>query len=232
MSTDGSMGKGKHRLLLRALGRLISGAGIVGLVIFLTAGTVRYWQAWVYLSILFGLVTAVMIYLYVKDPDLLERRMRTKERERPQQRLRMLFTPILLAIWIVPGFDIRWGWSSVPAAVVIAADIMFLLSYFLFFLVLRSNSYAARTIEVEREQGVITTGPYAVVRHPMYSAVLMIYLASPPALGSYWALLAALPLPFVLALRIRNEEEVLVRDLPGYEAYRQKTKYRLVPYVW
>jgi protein-S-isoprenylcysteine O-methyltransferase Ste14 len=232
MSTDGSMGKGKRPLLLRALGRLIYGAVILGLALFLTAGTVHYWQAWVYLSILFGLVTAGMIYLYVRDPDLLERRMKAKEKERAQKRLRALFTPVLLAIWIVPGLDARWGWSSVPAAVVVLADAAFLLGYLFFFRVLKANSYGARTVEVEQGQAVITTGPYAIVRHPMYSAILLIYLASPPALGSYWALLVVLPLPFVLALRIRNEEEVLVRDLPGYEAYRQRTKYRLVPYVW
>ncbi len=232
MSTLGSKAKRGRRLLLRALGRLIGGGFILGLALFLAAGTFRYWQAWIYLSLCFGAVTAVMIYLYLKDPGLLERRMKAKEKERAQKRVQALFAPISLALWIMPALDVRWGWSSVPVPAVILADVLFLSAYLLFFRVLQANSYAARTVEVERGQSLITTGPYAVVRHPMYAAILPIYLASPVALGSYWGLLGALPLLFILSLRIHNEEAVLRRDLPGYEAYAQRTRYRLIPFIW
>ncbi len=232
MSVDSPMGKGRRRLFLRAIVRLIGGAIVLGPALFLAAGTVRYWQAWIFLFILFGSVTTVLVILFLKDPDLLERRMKAKEKERAQKLIQALVAPMLLAVWLIPGFDVRWGWSSVPVPVVVLADALFLAAYILFYRVLRSNSYAARTVEVERGQNLMTAGPYAVIRHPMYAAILLIYLATPVALGSYWGLLGALPLPVLLALRIRNEEKVLLRDLPGYEAYTQKTRYRLVPLIW
>jgi protein-S-isoprenylcysteine O-methyltransferase Ste14 len=232
MAETGSASATKRNLLLGTIIKLVLLAIIMGLVLLLPAGKTHYWQAWIYLALLLGSMTAILAFLYTKDPELLERRMRTNERERTQKRLRALFTPVFLAVWVIPGFDIRWNWSSVPVWLIILADVLFLLGYYCFFLVLRANSYAARTIGVDRGQSVISTGPYAVVRHPMYTAILGIYLTTPLALGSYWALLAALPLPFVLALRIRNEEAVLLRELPGYDAYRNKTKYRLIPLIW
>ena len=222
----------KRRLLLGALVKLVGGAVLLGLALFLAAGTVRYWQAWAYLMFLFGCMTFVMTYLYRNDPELLERRLKAREKERVQKRVQALYTPVVLGLWLLPGLDVRWHWSAVPVPVVLAADLLLAVSYFLFFRVIRVNSFAARTVEVERGQRLVTTGPYAVVRHPMYTAIIGIYLATPPALGSYWALLAALPLPFVLALRIRNEEEVLLRDFPEYEAYRRQTRYRLIPWIW
>jgi len=232
MSEKGSMERRRRSLLLRAFVKLIGGAIVLGITLFLAAGTVRYWQAWIFLLLLFGSVITVLIILILKDPDLLERRMKAKEKERAQKLVQALVAPVLLAVWLIPGFDVRWGWSSVPVPVVVLADALFLAAYFLFYRVLRSNSYAARTVEVEQGQNLMTTGPYAVIRHPMYAVILLIYLATPVALGSYWGLLGALPLPFLLALRIRNEETVLLRDLTGYEAYMQKTRYRLVPFIW
>lgn len=226
------MERGRRRLLLCAFVRLIGGAVVLGVTLFLAAGTVRYWQAWIFLFLLFGSMTTVLIILFLKDPDLLERRMKAKEKERAQKRIQALIAPVLMAVWLIPGFDVRWGWSSVPVPVVVLADALFLVGYIFFFRVLRSNSYAARVVEVERGQNLMTTGPYAVIRHPMYAAILLIYPAIPVALGSYWGLVGALPLPFLLAMRIRNEEKVLLRDLPGYEAYTQETRYRLVPFIW
>ena len=222
----------KKRLLIKALLKLVGGGVILGLALFLAAGTSRYWQAWIYLGLLYACVSFALVHLFRKDPELLERRLRAREKERVQKLIQILYTPVALGVWILPGFDLRWHWSAVPVPVILLADALLVASYVLFFRVMRANSFAARTVEVERGQRLITTGPYAVVRHPMYMALIGIYFATPPALGSFWALLAALPLPFVLALRIRNEEEVMLRDFPEYEAYRRKTRYRLIPFVW
>lgn len=205
---------------------------ILGAVFFATAGTFCYWHAWLYMAVLFVPMFFVLLYLVKKDPALLERRLRTKERVVPQNFLHKITTAGFILSYIVPGFDHRFGWSSVPNAVVVAADILVFLSYSLFFLVLRENSYASRIVEVEKDQRVISTGPYAVVRHPMYSAVLVMFLMNPIALGSFWALLCLLPLPGLLVTRIRNEEKLLINDLSGYKEYTQAVKYRLVPGVW
>lgn len=221
-----------RRLLLNALVKLAGGAVLLGLSLFFAAGTFRYWQAWIYMALLIACMSVVMVYLYRNDPELLERRLKAREKEHVQRWVQALYTPVVLGLWILPGFDVRWRWSSVPVAVVLLADALVVASYLLFFRVVRANSFAARTVEVEPGQRLVTTGPYAVVRHPMYTAIIGIYVGTPLALGSYWALLAAVPLPFVLALRIRNEEEVLLRDFPEYKAYRRRTRSRLIPRVW
>jgi protein-S-isoprenylcysteine O-methyltransferase Ste14 len=199
---------------------------------FLPAGTIRYWEAWVYCGILFIPTFFVSIYLLKNNPELLQRRMRTKERERPQRLIvRLLLLAFFLA-FIVPGLDHRFNWSSVPLAVVIIADVIILAGYLVFFFVLRENEYASRIVEVEKGQKVISTGPYAIVRHPMYLGGLLMYLFSPIALGSFWAIIAFIPLPVLFILRLLNEEQVLVKELPGYKDYMQEVKYRLIPFVW
>lgn len=205
---------------------------VLGLIFFLPAGTWRYWQAWVYLSILFIPMLGVFIYFIRRDPKLLERRMKAREKERRQKTIIGLSSFLFIGIYLLPGFDRRYGWSSVPVFVVIAADIIILAGYGLFVRVLKENRYASRIVEVAREQTVITTGPYAVVRHPMYVAVGIIYILSPLALGSFWAMLPALLVAVVLVARIVNEEKVLLRDLSGYEEYMQRVRYRLIPGVW
>jgi protein-S-isoprenylcysteine O-methyltransferase Ste14 len=205
---------------------------VLGLMFFLSAGTIRYWYAWVFLAILFIPMFFVLLYLLRYDPALLERRMRTREKEVPQKLIIRLSMIPFLAAFLVPGLDYRFGWSFVPVAVIIAADVVVFCGYIFFFLVLRENSYASRVVEVEKEQKVISTGPYAYIRHPLYSAVLLIYLFSPLALGSFWALIAMIPLPFVLILRIKNEESLLKKELAGYEEYTGKVRYRLIPGIW
>ena len=158
--------------------------------------------------------------------------MRMREKEAEQKLIIKLSYLYFLAAFLLPGFDQRYGWSAVPAPVVVMADLIVLLGYALFFLVLKENRYASRIIEVEQQQQVITTGPYALVRHPMYLAVLLMYIFSPLALGSYWAMIPTILLPVLLVARIRNEEKVLTRELAGYQAYRQKIKYRLIPGAW
>ena len=212
--------------------RIIGAVLALFALFFLPAGTFAYWEAWVYLAVILIPVFFVLVYLLKNDPELLERRMRTREREPEQQRIIALSAPILLLAFLIPGFDHRFGWSNVPVWGVLAADFIVLLGYGLFFLVLRENRYASRVIEVEQEQQVIRSGPYARVRHPMYLGILVFYLASPLALGSYWAMLPALLNIPILVARIRNEESVLVRDLKGYQDYMQQTRYRLIPGIW
>lgn len=226
------MTKATPELKRKVASRMALAPVVLGMILFLPAGTFRYWQAWVFMAVLIVPMLSVMLYFLKHDPDLLERRLRTREKERPQKAIIALSYPLFLAVFLLPGFDRRFGWSSVPAALVVLADIVILAGYGLFVLVIRENSFASRVIEVESRQRVVSTGPYAVVRHPMYVANIMIYLASPLALGSFWAFLPALLTPAVIVARIFNEEKVLKEELEGYTDYLGRVKYRLVPGVW
>jgi len=201
-------------------------------MLFLPAGTVDFWQAWIYCGVLLIPVSFVVFYFLKKDPELLERRMRIKEKEEKQKTIQILGIIIFFIGFIIPGLDYRYHWSNVPVYLVIAANAIVLSGYIFVFLVLRENSYASRIIEVEKGQQVITTGPYAIVRHPMYLGILVMYLFTPLALGSYWAIIFFLPLIPLLVSRLLNEEEMLLRELPGYEEYCQKTRYHLIPFIW
>jgi protein-S-isoprenylcysteine O-methyltransferase Ste14 len=199
---------------------------------FLSAGTLAYWEAWLYLAILFIPMAFVMVYLLKNDPQLLERRMHMREREKAQKRIISFSWLWFLLAFLLPGLDHRFGWSDVPVGVVLLAAGLVLLGYGLVFWVFRANSYASRVIEVAQGQQVIDSGPYAIIRHPMYIGSIVLYVFSPLTLGSWWAMIPALPIIPILVLRILNEEKLLVKDLPGYEAYRQKVKYRLLPGIW
>jgi protein-S-isoprenylcysteine O-methyltransferase Ste14 len=212
--------------------RVVLVFAVMALVFFWPAGTFRYWQAWAYMAILLTPMLFVVAWLFRNDPELLERRMKAKERERQQKHIQMIGALFFLGAYLLPGFDRRYGWSSVPVAVVIAADILVLMGYGLVFLVFKENRYASRVVEIDDEQTVITTGPYARVRHPMYAGVLIMYVLAPLALGSYWAVLPALPLIFILVARIKNEEKILVEKLAGYGEYMQRVKFRLIPGIW
>jgi protein-S-isoprenylcysteine O-methyltransferase Ste14 len=220
------------RLAGAVLARFTAGLIAVALLLFVPAGSIHYWEGWLYLGVLFIPIASAGLYLLKHDPELLERRMKTREQENEQRTIIALSSIVLIVGFAIPGLDHRFGWSDLPVAVVLAADGVVLLGYFIFFLTVRENGYAARVVEVEAGQKVIETGPYAVVRHPMYLGAVLMFLATPLALGSFWALFVFLPVPPLIILRIRNEEEVLVRELPGYAEYRQKTRYRLVPGVW
>lgn len=204
----------------------------IGLTLFLPAGTLDYWQAWIYCAVIFIPVIFVLFYFLKKDPELLERRMRMREKEEKQKTIIKIAFILFFIGFIIPGLDHRYHWSNVPVALVIAANAFVLSGYIFFFFVLRENSYASRIIEVEKGQKVITTGPYAIVRHPMYLGVLLMYLFTPLALGSYWAIIFFLPLFPLIVFRLLNEEEVLLRELPGYKEYCLKTRYHLVPFIW
>lgn len=231
-ATDAERPSPTAGLLPRALLRLVSGVVVLGAMFFLPAGTWRYWPAWIYCGALFGPMIVMTAYLLRRDPQLLARRMKTGETQATQKKVIAVAGLLFYGGLLVPGFDFRFGWSQLPLAVVLVANGVVVLGFVLFFRVLVANSYAARTIEVEAEQEVVSTGPYAHVRHPMYSAVILIMLASPLALGSLWAVLPMLLVVPLLATRIRNEEEVLREQLAGYPEYCDTVRWRLVPGIW
>jgi len=214
------------------LSRYLMAFFVLAAMFFIPAGTLAYWEAWLYLAILFIPMFFVGLWLLKNDPELLERRMRFREKETTQKRVINFSLIWFLLAFVLPGFDYRFGWSNVPVWVVLAAALLVLLGYFMVFWVFRENSYASRVIEVAQGQKVIDTGPYALVRHPMYAGSIILYVFSPLALGSWWAMIPALPIIPVLIVRLLNEEEILLRDLPGYAAYRQKVRFRLLPGVW
>jgi len=222
----------KGRLIIMVCVRFIPGFFVLGGMFFLPAGTFAYWEAWTYIAVLFIPMFFVFIYLIKNEPELLARRLKMKEKEAEQSLIiKLSYIPFLIA-FLLPGFDKRFGWSNVPAVVIIISDILVLLGYGIFFLVLKENPYASRIVEVEPEQTVITSGPYAKVRHPMYSGVLLLYIFSPLALGSYWAIIPTIFIIPVILARILSEEKILARDLKGYKEYMQKTRYRLIPGIW
>lgn len=204
----------------------------LGLLILLPAGTFNYWQVYVYFAVLIVPMIFVLVYFLRKDPKFLERRTNVKEKEKQQSLISILSAFVFLGGFIIPGLDHRFGWSNVPIYFVLSADIIIFLGYLIIFLVFKQNSYASNIIEVNKNQHVISTGLYGIVRHPMYVGVIIMFLPTPIALGSYWGLIPFAILPVALALRILNEEKVLSENLEGYKEYCQKTKYRLIPYLW
>ena len=208
---------------------------VMAAILFTTAGTVDYWQAWVFLLILITLSLLITIYLIRNDPELLKRRMRggpTAEK-RVSQRVIMIFTSLgFIGLLVVPGLDRRFGWTTVPLFVVIAGDALVLLGYYFIFLVFRQNTYSSATIELAANQKVIDSGPYSLLRHPMYAGALLYLLGTPLALGSYWGLVPFVAVIPFLIWRIFDEEMMLTRELEGYGEYKQRVRYRLVPGVW
>lgn len=230
--TPGSEKRSTAALFGAVLARFVSAFVILGAMLFAAAGTFEYLNAWIYLLSLMTLMGIGFGTLFAKDRSLLEKRLRTGERERSQKLFIVVSTPLLLGMYVIPGLDYRFGWSSVPVWAVLFGEAMLVAGYVLFLAVMRENSYASRVVEIQNEQRLIDTGPYAVVRHPMYSAMILIYLATPLILGSWIALIPGVLFLFTLTLRIGNEEKVLVEGLEGYPEYTKRVKYRLVPFVW
>ncbi len=223
---------GKSSIARAALLRFVLAFVVLAVIFFVTAGSLSYWQAWAYCSVLFLSVAFVGLYFLKRNPEFLERRFKMREKQPAQRKIVAWSLPVFLLLLIVPGLDYRFGWSHVPPEVSVAALAGVLLGYWMVFLTFKENAFAARTVEVMKGQKVISTGPYAFVRHPMYTGVLLMMLATPVALGSYWALLFFPPLLAVIALRALNEEEVLKRGLKGYTEYCRKVRWRLLPHVW
>ncbi len=218
----------KKKVLIRFLFLFI----FLGLFIFLPSGTFYYWQAYLYLMTLIIPLLAALIYFWRKDPHFLERRMRVKEKEQQQRTIQIVFMVFFLATIIVAGLDRRFGWSEVPVFIVLLTDAIVFFGYMFILVVFKQNSYASRTVEIDANQTVITTGLYSFVRHPMYVGFLLMYLPTPLALGSYWGLIPMAAIPMALVFRIKNEEKVLRDGLTGYIEYCEKTKYRLIPFIW
>jgi protein-S-isoprenylcysteine O-methyltransferase Ste14 len=222
-------------LRARAWFALVVLAVVMGVLLFAAAGTLRYWQAWVYLSIFFGASAVTTVYLMREDPALLARRMSggpTAE-TRPAQKVIMLFTSIgFISLLVVPALDYRWRWSSVPLPIVIAGDALVAIGFAFIFRVYQENTFTSATIELAENQTVISTGPYAIVRHPMYASGLLYLLGTPLALGSYWGLVPLLATFPFLIWRLLDEEAFLTRNLTGYADYKTKVRHRLVPGIW
>ncbi len=208
---------------------------ILAAVLFLPAWTFRYWQAWIFLFVFSACALATSLYVMKNDPKLLERRMRAgpgSEKERSQQIIQLAATFAFIALIVFPPLDHRFAWSTVSSALVLAGDGLVALGFLIVFFVFRENSFASGVIEVNAEQKVVDTGPYALVRHPMYSGALVMLLGVPLALGSRWGLLLVIPITLVIVWRLLDEEAFLIRHLPGYSEYKAMVRYRLVPWIW
>ena len=222
-------------LTLRALLGSATTFAILCVLIFVSAGTLDYWQGWLYWAVFAVVTSAITVYFLRNDRGLIERRMAfgpVAEPERAQRGIQSLAFVLFCALMIVPGLDRRFGWSHVPWALVLAGDLGVALGFWIVFLVFKENQYAASLVRVEEGQRVISTGPYAYVRHPMYLGALLLFAGTALALGSWWALAIVPALKLVLVARLLDEERRLSADLPGYDAYRRNVRYRLVPRVW
>ena len=219
-------------LFFQAILKFIAGVILIGLLIFIPAGTIHFWNGWLFMGILFVPMFGAGIVMMLKNPELLKKRLHAKEKQQEQSVVIKLSGLMFLIGFIVAGLNYRFEWHVLPTGVSIGAAVVFLLAYLLYAEVLRENTYLSRTIEVQENQKVIDTGLYGIVRHPMYSVTLILFLAMPWVLGSAIAFLVFLAYPFIIAKRIKNEEEVLEQGLKGYKEYKEKVKYRLIPFVW
>jgi len=218
----------RRKAVLRVLAAWI----VLPLFFLATGGTFSWWQAWVYCALILIPMSFFVTWVVGRDPAFLERRFKFREKEQIQRRIQAWGAPFLVAAYVLPGLDHRFGWSHPPLTVVVAAMSLSVAGYLVVLRAFMENRWAGRTVETSREQQVISTGPYAIVRHPMYTGYVAMQLATPLALGSWWGLLPSLVVFPVIALRVENEEDLLVRDLEGYQRYRQRVRWRLVPFLW
>ena len=209
--------------------------GALGILLFAPAWTLDYWQAWLYWFVFAASSALITAYLWKKDPKLLSRRIDAgpgAESEKSQKLIQLLACFVFLAAMILPSLDHRFSWSAVPLSAVLAGDVLTALGFFIVFLVFKENTFTAATIVVTPGQKVVSTGPYALIRHPMYSGALVLLFGTPLALGSWWGLLMFMPMLFTIAWRARDEERFLFKNLSGYKEYCQIVRYRLVPFAW
>lgn len=220
------------KLLMHALLKFVFGIVFMGAVLFLPAGTLQYPNAWLFMALLFIPMLLLGAVLFCKAPQLLKKRLNSKEKEKTQAWVITLSSVMFLASFVLAGLDFRFGWSNIPWWGVAIAAVLQLAAYALYAEVMRENAYLSRTVEVQEDQKVIDTGLYGIVRHPMYAATVLLYLAMPVVLGSWYAFLVMLLYPILIVFRIHNEEKVLEAGLAGYAEYKKKVKYRLIPFVW
>lgn len=220
------------KLFFQAIIKFLLGVILVGILIFLPAGTLNFFNGWLLMGILFIPMFVAGIIMMIKNPELLKKRLNAKEKENEQNLVVKFSGLMFFAGFIVAGLGVRFNWYILPKSISIASCVFFLISYLLYAEVLRENTYLSRTIEIQENHKVIDTGLYGMVRHPMYSATLILFLSMPIILGSLYSFVIFIAYPFIIAKRIKNEEKVLENGLEGYLEYKQKVKYRLIPFIW
>lgn len=220
------------KLFVSAITKFLLGVLLVGLLLFLPAGTLDWFGGWMLMAILFVPMFCAGIVMMIKNPGLLSSRLDAKEDRKEQSIVVKLSGLMFLCGFIVAGLGVRFGWYMLPMPVCIAGAVLFIIAYMIYAEVLRENTYLSRTIEVQEGQKVIDTGLYGIVRHPMYSATLLLFLSMPIVLGSVWSFLIFLVYPFIIAARLKDEEKFLEDELEGYREYKKKVKYRLIPFIW
>ena len=220
------------KLLINALTKFLCGLLMVGLLIFIPAGTLAYAYGWLLMGLLFAPMLIAGFVMYFSSPAFLAKRLDAKEKQATQKGVLAFSGLMFIAGFVVAGMDFRFGWSQMPVWVIITASVLFLVAYALYAEVMRENAYLSRTIKVEEGQKVVDTGLYGIVRHPMYMATILLFLMIPLVLGSWYALIVFAFYPAIIVVRLKDEEALLTRELPGYAEYRQRVKYRIIPFVW
>ena len=220
------------KLFSQALSKFLFGLIIISLLLFIPAGTLNYPNAWLFLALLFIPMFIAGIIMLIKSPKLLKRRLNAKEEENEQKIVILISGAIFLLAFIIAGLNFRFGWSKLPQIVVVVASIIFLLSYIMYAEVLRENIYLSRTVEVSENQKVVDSGLYGLVRHPMYTSTIFLFLSMPLILGSLFSFVIMLIYPIIIFFRIKNEERFLEIKLEGYKEYKEKVKYKLIPFIW
>ena len=220
------------KLLSQAVTKFLLGGVIVGMLLFIPANTLEYWNGWLFMGLLFIPMFIAGIILMVKDPILLKKRLNAKEKEVEQKQI-VLFSGLMFLVgFIVAGLNFRYKWIELPNIIIMISSILFLIAYILYAEVMRENTYLSRTIEVQQGQKVIDTGLYGIVRHPMYAITILLFLAIPLILGSIISFIIFLIYPVLIVKRIENEEKVLEKKLKGYSEYKRKVKYKVIPFIW
>lgn len=220
------------KLLANALTKFFCGLILVGILIFLPAGTLEYAKGWLFMGLLFAPMLIAGFVMLFKSPDLLAKRLDAKEKQAAQKGVLALSGLMFFVGFVVAGLDFRFGWSKMPVAVTAIASVLFLLAYAVYAEVLRENAYLSRTVKVEQGQQVVDTGLYGIVRHPMYMATILLFLMIPVVLGSWYALIVFAVYPALIVVRLKDEEALLTRELSGYAEYKKKVRYRLIPHIW
>ena len=220
------------KLAAEALIKFTCGLLLVGLLIFLPAGTLSYTYGWLFVGLLFVPMLIAGFVMLAKSPEFLKKRLDAKEKQGTQKGVVAFSGLMFIAGFVVAGLDFRFGWSTMPTWVVITASILFLVAYALYAEVMRENAYLSRTVKVEEGQTVVDTGLYGIVRHPMYAVTILLFLMIPLILGSWYALIAFAFYPTIIIVRLKDEEALLTKELPGYAEYKQKVKYRIIPFIW
>ena len=220
------------KLFFQAIIKYIFGVLIVGGLLFIPAHSFEYWNGWLFIGLLFIPMFIAGVIMMIKNPELLKKRLNAKEKEK-DQKLVLLFSALMFVSgFVIAGLNFRFKWIELPSIVVIISSILFIIAYILYAEVLRENTYLSRTIEVQENQKVVDTGLYGIVRHPMYATTILLFLTMPLVLGSIISFLIFLIYPIIIAKRIKNEEEVLEKDLKGYAEYKKKVKYKVIPFIW